>query len=137
MNGTRPTKHGRGAHDRLRIPDGDSGGGRPRRYLWTDAFAVCNLLGLYHGRGDERYRELALRTVEQVHLILGRHREDDPRRGWLSGLSEEEGLRHPTIGGLRIGKRLPERRPGEPLDEALEWSGTANTTTISPGGCMH
>lgn len=97
------------------------GGGRPRRYLWTDAFAVCNLLGLYQKRGDEGYRELALKTVEQVHLILGRHREDDPRRGWLSGLSDEEGLKHPTIGGLRIGKRLPERRPGEPLDEVLEW----------------
>lgn len=97
------------------------GSGRPKRYLWTDAFAVCNFLELYRKRGDERYRQLALKTVDQVHLILGRHREDDSRRGWLSGLSDEEGLRHPTIGGLRIGKRLPERRPGEPLDDVLEW----------------
>ncbi len=25
----------------------------PRRYLWTDAFAVCNYLGLYLETGEE------------------------------------------------------------------------------------
>src|SRR6185369_2766753 len=43
------------------------------------------------------------------------------RRGWISGLSEADGERHPTRGGLRIGKPLPERRSGEPMDERLEW----------------
>ena len=94
---------------------------RPRRYLWTDAFAVCNFLGLYRLRGDERFKQLALRLVDQVHYVLGRHRDDDPRSGWISGLDDEEGWKHPTIGGLRIGKRLPERKPDEPFDEALEW----------------
>ncbi len=28
---------------------------------------------------------------------------------------------HPTAGGLRIGKPLPERRPGEAFDDRLEW----------------
>ena len=41
--------------------------------------------------------------------------------GWISGLGEREGEDHPTQGGLRIGKRLPERRPGDPFDEQLEW----------------
>ena len=101
---------------------GVSSGLRPRRYLWTDSFAVCNFLELYrHGRGGERFKRLALKLVDQVHFILGRHREDDPRSGWISGLSDEEGWKHPTIGGLRIGKRLPERKPEEPFDEALEW----------------
>jgi len=72
----------------------------PRRYLWTDAFAVCNFVGLTHRTGDKTYRELALRLVDQVHHVLGRHRADDPRAGWISGLSEEEGERHPTRGGL-------------------------------------
>ena len=58
----------------------------PRRYLWTDAFAVCNFLGLYRQSGDEKYKDLALRLVDQVHNILGRHRQDDPRTGWISGL---------------------------------------------------
>jgi len=93
----------------------------PRRYLWTDAFAVCNFLGLYERTGDESWRNTALRLVDQVHYILGRHREDDPRTGWISGLSEEEGRRHPTIGGLRIGKQLNERKPHEPYDDQLEW----------------
>jgi hypothetical protein len=93
----------------------------PRRYLWTDSFAVCNYLGLYHRTGEAAYRELALRLVGQVHHVLGRHRDDDPRSGWISGLSEKEGELHPTIGGLRIGKELNERMPGEPFDERSEW----------------
>jgi hypothetical protein len=94
---------------------------RPRRYLWTDAFAVCNYLQLYRETRDERWRELALRLVDQVHHVLGRHRPDSSRSGWISGLSEEEGELHPTRGGLRIGKRLNERMPDEFPDERLEW----------------
>ncbi|HWR89270.1 MAG TPA: hypothetical protein VN260_03340 [Dissulfurispiraceae bacterium] len=93
----------------------------PVRYLWTDAFALCNFLGLYRETGDEHYRHLAFLLVDQVHATLGRHRADDPRTGWISDLSEEEGRTHPTTGGLRIGKELSERRPGEPFDERLEW----------------
>lgn len=100
---------------------GLSSGEAPRRYLWTDAFAVCNYLGLHVSSGEARFRDLALLLVEQVHHVLGRHRDDDPQRGWISGLSEDEGARHPTAGGLRIGKRLPERRSGEPHDQGKEW----------------
>jgi len=93
----------------------------PRRYLWTDAFAVCNFLEIYDRSGDERYRSLALRLVEQVHDVLGRHRSDDSRTGRISGLNEQEGKTHPTQGGLRIGKKLKERKPTEPFEEDLEW----------------
>jgi len=93
----------------------------PRRYLWTDAFAVCNFLELYRQTSDEKYKNLALRLVDQVHNILGRHREDDPRTGWISGLDEVEGKIHPAKGGLRIGKEMNERRPADPFDERLEW----------------
>ena len=93
----------------------------PRRYLWTDAFAVCNFLELYRQTSDEQYKQLALRLVDQVHHILGRHRDDDSRTGWISGLDEKEGAMHPTKGGLRIGKGMNERRPDEPYDEQLEW----------------
>lgn len=93
----------------------------PRRYLWTDAYAVCNYLELFRRTGDGTFRDLALALVDQVHRTLGRHRADDLRAGWISGLPEEEGEAHPTRGGLRIGKPLLERRPGEPFDEHLEW----------------
>jgi len=53
----------------------------------------------------------------RVHHTLGRHRPDDVREGWLPGASED----HPTRGGLRIGKPLPERAPGEPLGSRREW----------------
>ena len=93
----------------------------PRRYLWTDAFAVCNFLGLYQATGGKEFKDLALELVDQVHGTLGRHRGDDSRTGWISGLDEEQGRKHPTRGGLRIGKYLQERRPSEPFDQDLEW----------------
>jgi len=98
-----------------------TGSHKPKRYLWTDAFAVCNFLELFHQTGKQQYRQEALNLVEQVHHVLGRYREDDSRRGWISGLDEQEGKLHPTIGGLRIGKRLNERKPDDPHNERLEW----------------
>jgi hypothetical protein len=94
----------------------------PRRYLWTDAFAVCNYLELYRQAGDDHYRHLALSLVDQVHYTLGRHRDDDARAGWISGLGEQDGKEHPTMGGLRIGKKMNERKPSDPIDEELEWA---------------
>jgi len=93
----------------------------PRRYLWTDAFAVCNFLELYRRSGDARHRASAVALIGEVHRVLGRYRADDARRGWISGLDEEAGRRRPTAGGLRIGKPRPERGPREPYDERREW----------------
>ena len=107
--------------DEFAIATGLTGTAPPRRYLWTDAFAVCNFLGMYRESGKSRDLDLALRLVDQVHHILGRHRQDDPRQGWISGLAEEEGERHPTRGGLRIGKKHPERKADQAFDSRLEW----------------
>jgi len=93
----------------------------PQRYLWTDAFAVCNYLELFSQTEDKKYLDLAVKLVEQVHHILGKHRTDDERSGWISGLEGEEAQNHPTIGGLRIGKKFNERKPQEPIDQRLEW----------------
>jgi hypothetical protein len=43
-----------------------------RRYLWTDAFAVCNYLGLARATGNKSYTELALATslVPDGFLVL-------------------------------------------------------------------
>ena len=92
----------------------------PQRYLETDAFAVCNFLGLARATDDARFTGQALRLIEQVHWTLGRHRPDDHRSGWISGLGEAGGREHPTQGGLRIGKPLPERPSGEPVTPSKE-----------------
>lgn len=97
--------------------EGDVG----RRYLWTDAFAVQAFFGLKHAFGDNTYKERALKLIELVHEKLGRYHQDDPRKGWISGLAEEEGRKHPTAGGLRIGKIMAERAPDEAFHERLEW----------------
>jgi len=91
------------------------------RYLWTDAFAVLNFLALAKRLGVPNHFALALRLIDDVHHVLGRHRGDDIRKGWISGLEERQAERHPTSGGLRIGKPLPERAPGVAVDERLEW----------------
>lgn len=97
-------------------------GGRAQvRYLWTDAFALCNLVGLARATSNPELLTLGHLLVDRVHHTLGRHRPDDVRTGWISGAAEAEGEAHPTRGGLRIGKRLPERAPGEPAAERLEW----------------
>jgi hypothetical protein len=104
-----------------------------RRYLWTDAFAVCNFLALAQAADSSdvraRHAALALRLVDQVHAVLGRYRPDDGRKGWLGAGSEKEGESHPTRGGLRIGKPLPERGPDDPFDEVHE----ADLTEPLPG----
>ena len=86
-----------------------------RRYLWTDGFAVCNFLGLYQTTSENKFKDLALQLVDQVHRTLGKHREDDERSGWLGSKN------HPTKNGLRIGKPLNERKPHEPFNPNLEW----------------
>ena len=93
----------------------------PQRYLWTDAFSVCNFLGLYQEAGGKEFKDRAIQLVDQVYNVLGRHRQDDNRIGWISGLSEQDGSLHPTKGGLRIGKQLKERTPTDPFNECLEW----------------
>lgn len=92
-----------------------------RRYLWTDAYAVLALLALHRFEPKAGHLVRAERLAELVHRTLGRHRADDTRRGWISGLDERTGTLHPTAGGLRIGKPLPERLEGEPMSERLEW----------------
>jgi hypothetical protein len=96
-------------------------GDAARRYLWTDAFAVQALLALARATGETRHKADALRLVELVHQHLGTHRLDDPRVGWISGLDTPTGEHHPTLGGLRIGKPLPERAADAPYDGRLEW----------------
>ncbi|MDH4041835.1 MAG: hypothetical protein OEV88_14365 [Gammaproteobacteria bacterium] len=97
------------------------GSAAPRRYLWTDAFAVCNFLGLYRLTGRQIHLDSARRLVDQVHFVLGRYADNDWRSGWISGLDEQAGYEHPTAGGLRIGKKLPERQAHEAFDDRLEW----------------
>lgn len=104
--------------DRTGLTTGNHG---TKRYLWTDAFAVCNFLELFHQTGDEQYKEKAVALVDQVHAVLGRHRDDDSRSGWISGFDGEEGKLHPTAGGLRIGKKINERQADEPYNDRLEW----------------
>ena len=93
----------------------------PKRYLWTDAFAVCNYLGLYNRTNNKVYLYIALRLVNQVHHTLGKQRKDNAKNGWISGLDEETGEKHPTKGGLRIGKEMNERMSEETINERQEW----------------
>lgn len=93
----------------------------PRRYLWTDAFAVCTYLSLHESRGDGVFLDHARDLVDQVHEVLGAYADNDTRSGWLGGRSGREHAASPTRAGLRIGKQWPERAAGERFDERGEW----------------
>lgn len=96
-------------------------GDESRRYLWTDAFAVQTLFGLYNFLENITYKESAKKLITLVHQHLGKFHPDDDRTGWISGLPEEEAVNHPTKNGLRIGKKLPERKKDHPVNQRLEW----------------
>jgi hypothetical protein len=81
----------------------------------------CVISSAWRSTGEQRHLQLALQLVDRTHHTLGRHRNDDPRDGWISGLDAREGESYPTRGGLRIGKGLPEHDPDEAFDERLEW----------------
>lgn len=91
------------------------------RYLWTDAFAVQAFFGLHKILGEKKYKDWALKLIGLVHEHLGKHHPQDEREGWISGLIAEKGKFHPTVGGLRIGKKLPERQKDESYNSQLEW----------------
>ena len=78
-----------------------------RRYLWTDAFAVCNFLELFQRTSDQQYRRCAEKLIDQVHSVLGQYRNDDARHRWISGLDDEGRRHHPD--GCMV--QLVERRP--------------------------
>lgn len=96
-------------------------GEAPRRYLWTDAYALCNWLGLARRTDERAHRRRARRLVDQVHEVLAHHRPDEPRTGWLSSPYGDASAEHPTRAGLRIGKPSPERGEHEPPKPHLEW----------------
>lgn len=100
---------------------GLTAGDTSQRYLWTDAFAVQSFFGLSHALDSEAYKQQALKLIELVHEHLGKYHPQDTRKGWISGLSEEEAKTRPTIAGLRIGKELPERKNDESYNSRLEW----------------
>ena len=54
-----------------------------KRYLWTDAYAVCNFLGLYQYFDDVKWRDLALLLVDEVHhgIELIQHQENSEHQG--------------------------------------------------------
>lgn len=101
---------------RTGVAEGD-GEAAARRYLWTDALAVSAEIRLSRHLPEADRSSRASRLATLVHDVLGSHRADDPRSGRLPGADDA----HPTAGGLRIGKPLLERLPGEPFDERLEW----------------
>eukprot|EP00611_Tribonema_gayanum_P007688 TRINITY_DN1711_c0_g1_i1.p1 TRINITY_DN1711_c0_g1~~TRINITY_DN1711_c0_g1_i1.p1 ORF type:complete len:396 (-),score=90.35 TRINITY_DN1711_c0_g1_i1:907-2094(-) len=93
--------------------------GRSGRYLWSDAFGVCNYLSLHKateegGRASggssgsvcaTPFLDQADALIHDVHEVLGRERHLPYKR--LGDASDD----HPLVGGLRIGKEDDEGAP--------------------------
>jgi len=74
------------------------------RYLWTDAFGVCNFITLYYETKQSRYLDQADALIKIVHNVLGKDRQGKARLG-------DSTDDNPLKGGLRIGKADPEGTP--------------------------
>lgn len=107
-------------------PEYRQGGGR---YLWTDAFGVCNYITLYCETKEQRYLDQADALIKQVHDILGKDRSEGKRLGQAT---DEE----PLKGGLRIGKNDPEGTPdgdGQYFHYLTKWMFCLNRMSIATG----
>ena len=80
----------------------------PTCYLWTDAFAVCNFLELYHQTDEPEQLQWALELDDQVHQTLGKYHKESNHKGWISGLDDQQACLRPILDSLRIGKILDE-----------------------------
>lgn len=114
------------------------------RYLWTDAFGVCNFITLFYETGLQSFLVRAESLINDVHEILGRHRpqprqqlqgdaatdDESKKPPRLNGATKE----HPTLGGLRIGKIDPEGTPdgdGQYFHYLTKWAFALNRMTIA------
>jgi hypothetical protein len=110
-------------------------GRESRRYLWTDAIALCTYLALYRRRRDSVLLRRARTLLSQVHGVLGHHAVG-PRRGHpLGDVDEASWQQHPTLHGLRIGSRCRSVTFTSRSMSASNGSETASTSTTSRAGC--
>jgi hypothetical protein len=96
------------------------------RYLWTDAFGVCNYLTLYLETGEQRFLQQAKALIEDVHNVLGKDRAGVSRLG-------DSTDDHPLRGGLRIGKKDEEGHPdgdGQYFHYLTKWMFALNRMSL-------
>jgi hypothetical protein len=65
-----------------------------RRYLWTDAFAVCNFLELFQRTSDQQYRRCAEKLIDQVHRV---GQNSNAASGWQRLSNEFDVVRHQSF----------------------------------------
>lgn len=99
--------------------------GRSRRYLWNDAFGVCNYLSLYKAERRPELLVQASALVQDVHSELGCVRNS---RRQLDGASPDA----PTRGGLRIGKG-DEEEDGQYFHYLTKWMFALSRLGITSG----
>lgn len=97
------------------------------RYLWTDAFGVCNYITLAAETGQEAYLDQAGALIDSVHNTLGRERSGGRRLGGATDAC-------PTRGGLRIGKVHPEGHrdgDGQYFHYLTKWAFALNRMSLA------
>ena len=97
------------------------GSGSPVRYLWTDAYAVCNFLELHRRTNDGNYLKSATDLVGQVHETLAGTVKMTAGKGGSAGCRKRKAVFTLQQAGLRIGKTRPDRRQHVSADADLEW----------------
>lgn len=89
-------------------------GGERHRYLWSDAFGVCNFLSLYGATGERKFLLQAEALAANVHADLGFFCGSTKRLSHLASATS------PLLGGLRIGKPQ-EHEDGQYFHYLTKW----------------
>jgi len=80
-----------------------------RRYLWTDSFAVVNMVTMYHRTEDKAWLAKAEKLVEAVESSLGQTRG---KRASIKMVAVDQKRPFRKCKGLRIGKVDPKEDDG-------------------------
>lgn len=103
--------------------------GRSRRYLWSDAFGVCNYISLHDAATEKEHKAQLLNQadvlISDVHEELGCYRDSQRRLGSSS-------IAEPTRGGLRIGKE-DEQEDGQYFHYLTKWMFALSRMSIARG----
>eukprot|EP00250_Pteridium_aquilinum_P013006 c21074_g1_i1 orf=99-1172(+) len=101
---------------------------RHKRYLWTDAFGVCNFITLFkESGGNPLYLDMVDALIADVHGTLGWHRDGS---ACLGSATHD----HPLRGGLRIGKQNEEDEEdgdGQYFHYLTKWMFALNRMSIA------
>ena len=133
----------------------------PKRYLWTDSFAVCNFLELFLQTGEKRYKEeafaledvlhypaeyrltfrelglsIGLQTVEKMMMMIKEHPVDFPQQQSLISQLTEFSPHLPLQKNIENFWQTTTNQKGKTWTEHIDINSVLLATSMEPDGYL-